>query len=269
MQWFRFYHEALDDPKVQQLDGNLFKAWVNLLCLCCRNGGLPRSVSDIAFALRIDVDGCLTVLQRLSSGGLIDKVSGGADGMHYAIHGWEKRQFKSDTSTDRVKRFRERYRNDSETVNETGPDTDTDTYTEINKKEKNIQKRKRVSRSHSVADFLDQNDFDIFWKDYPRKVSKGTAVKAWQKAMAKTTASQIIEALHAWKRSKDFPTEEKFIPHATTWLNAERWLDIPAEPTGSDRVYTDEEKRKFKEETQKWLAAYKSDKTLPPPILGR
>jgi hypothetical protein len=54
MQWFRFYNEALDDPKIQKLDGETFKAWINLLCICARNDVLPHAVSDIAFALLLD-----------------------------------------------------------------------------------------------------------------------------------------------------------------------------------------------------------------------
>jgi len=130
MQWFRFYNEALDDPKIQKLDGGTFKAWINLLCLCARNDGLPHSVNDIAFALRLDFHGCSTVLSRLADAGLLDRLNGGAHGMHYGVHGWDKRQYKSDTSTDRVKRFRKRSSNVDETVIETAPETDTDTDTD-------------------------------------------------------------------------------------------------------------------------------------------
>lgn len=121
--WFRFHDEVLNDPKVQRLDGHTFKAWVNLLCLASQNDGKLPCIEDIAFALRETVDGVRTVLERLLNGGLIDRLSGGADGWHYAPHGWSERQYKSDTSTDRVKRFRQRSRN----VSETAPDTDTDT----------------------------------------------------------------------------------------------------------------------------------------------
>jgi hypothetical protein len=125
--WFRFYQEALDDPKVQRLDPFDFKCWVNMLCLACRNEGKLPPVADISFALRLSVNDCQTVLERLSNGGLIDRASGGPNGMHHAIHNWEKRQYKSDTSTPRVKRFRER----SETVTVTAPETDTDTECKV------------------------------------------------------------------------------------------------------------------------------------------
>ena len=121
--WFRLHDEILDDPKVQRLSGEDFKAWINLLCLASRNNGRLPAVEDIAFALRTSSDGAQTVLERLLNGGLIERRSGGADGAHYAPHNWNERQYKSDTSTDRVKRFRER----SKTATETPPDTETET----------------------------------------------------------------------------------------------------------------------------------------------
>ena len=127
--WFRLYSEALNDPKVQRLDGETFKFWINVLCLASENDGRLPDVPDMAFALRMDENACLTVVERLLNGGLIDRANGGANGWHYAPHGWAKRQYKSDGSTERVKRFRQR----SKAVTETPPDTDTDTETEHNK----------------------------------------------------------------------------------------------------------------------------------------
>jgi hypothetical protein len=127
--WFRFYDAALDDPKVQRLDGETFKAWVNLLCLSSRNGGFLPPIADIAFSLRIDDHAARTLVERLLSAALLDRVSGGSDGYRYAPHAWQERQYKSDTSTDRVKRFRERCSN----VTETPPDTEADTDTEKKK----------------------------------------------------------------------------------------------------------------------------------------
>lgn len=127
--WFRFYAEALDDPKVQKLDGETFKAWVNLLCLACKHDGFLPDESDIAFALRIDNIAAGSLIDRLRIGGLIDTVKGGPNGSRIAPHGWHKRQYKSDGSTERVKRFRER----SKAVTETPPDTDTDTEVSVAK----------------------------------------------------------------------------------------------------------------------------------------
>lgn len=125
-QWFRFYECALDDPKVQTLTGDDFKSWVNILCVACRKDGLLPNVRDLAFMLRMDENACQTLVERLVNATLIDRRNGGANGAHYAPHGWDKRQYKSDGSTGRVKRFRER----SKPVTETPPDTDTEADTE-------------------------------------------------------------------------------------------------------------------------------------------
>lgn len=121
--WFRFYHEALNDPKVQKLDGEAFKGWVNILCLAAQNDGKLPPIADVAFALRVTENAAGTLIERLSNGGLIDRLNGGRNGVTYAPHGWSERQYKSDTSSERVKRYRQR----SKTVTETAPDTDTET----------------------------------------------------------------------------------------------------------------------------------------------
>lgn len=145
--WFRYYDEALDDPKVQRLDGDTFKAWINLLCLASRNGGIFPPMEDIAFALRIDGNAARTLIERLLNATLIDSLNGGANGKRYAPHGWQERQYKSDTSTDRVKRFRQR----SKTVTETAPDTETETE---KKTEPKGSSKCRVERTKAVASCL-------------------------------------------------------------------------------------------------------------------
>jgi hypothetical protein len=124
--WFRVYDELLDDPKVQRLPAEDFRGWMNLLCLASRNGGRIPPVEDVSFALRVTLDGARTLLERLRSGGLIVRKSGGVDGAFDAPHKWDERQYKSDTSTDRVKRFRQR----SATVAETPPEAETEAETE-------------------------------------------------------------------------------------------------------------------------------------------
>ena len=117
--WFRFYDTALDDPKVQTLPPELFKAWVNILCLASRNKGVLPPIERVAFALRCDETHAERTIERLLNEGLIDRKNGGPNGYHYAPHNWTKRQYKSDTSTERVKRYRQR-------KGETAPDTETE-----------------------------------------------------------------------------------------------------------------------------------------------
>lgn len=105
--WFRFYIEVMDDSKVQLLPPAVFKTWVNLLCLAATgNGGLP-SVEDIAFRLRMPEKTARSQISMLVSQGLIDVKKDGEDTIMMP-HNWTGRQYVSDLSTDRVRRFREK-----------------------------------------------------------------------------------------------------------------------------------------------------------------
>lgn len=128
--WFRLYDELLDDPKAQRLPPADFKAWVNLLCLASRHDGKLPPIADIAFALRMDENAIVTVLERLAIATLIDKHNGGVDGFHYIPHGWAKRQYKSDNSTDRSNKSRAKKRNVAATLHATAPETEADTDTD-------------------------------------------------------------------------------------------------------------------------------------------
>jgi hypothetical protein len=119
MRWFRFHAEALNNPKVQILSPHIFKAWVNILCVASKGDGKIKNDRTLQFYLReTDVGEALGVL--CECGLLEDR------GTHFVPHDWDDWQYKSDVSTARVKRFRKRFSN----VSETPPDTDTDTDTE-------------------------------------------------------------------------------------------------------------------------------------------
>lgn len=235
--WFRLYDDVLNDPKVQRLSGESFKFWINMLCIASKNGGVLPGIEDMAFALRVSNDVCTSLIDELKTCGLID------GSKRLVPHGWEKRQYKSDTSTDRVKRFRERSRNVTETVSETAPDTDTETDTETDKNQKKIPKKR--DRSASSA------EFENFWLVYPRKINRAVALKAFEKATRKTEADLIITAVRGYK----FADDEQFIPHPATWLNQERWID--GTPTSVRPQVTEAEKSAFLEEHQQWLKEFR------------
>lgn len=123
--WFRYYIETLHDPKVQNLPGDVFKTWVNLLCLASEgNGGLPP-IKDIAFILRLSAKVVQSRISRLVADELLDLITTG-EGEILTPHNWAKRQFVSDHSADRVRKFRAEKRasfsivgNGDETANET------------------------------------------------------------------------------------------------------------------------------------------------------
>lgn len=79
--------------------------------------------------------------------------------------------------------------------------------------------------------------FDAFWKLYPRKTDKGHARVAYVRALKLTTAEEILSALE-----RQIPAmrkaDPKFVPHAATWLNGERWTDET--PTAVQKHWSEE-----------------------------
>ena len=116
-QWFRMYAEAMRNPKIISLSDRDFRTWVRLLSIASENNGKIPSAETCKTLLSMRLDHLLASFQRLVRSGLIDSL-----GDCYEPHNWNKFQYKSDSSTERVTLHRERKRNN----NETPPDTDTD-----------------------------------------------------------------------------------------------------------------------------------------------
>jgi hypothetical protein len=219
MQWFRFYSETLNDKKVQTLPLDVFKIWVNTLCYASSidsKSGDIGTIDDVSFALRETKESVSLAFHALIERELIVTV-----GETFHIKSWSKRQFKSDTSTERVKKHRKRFRN----VTVTPPDTDTDTDT----KQKQI--KKKITKEVCVY----TDSFNGFWDVYPRK--DGSKQKAFETFNQLTKEGidyeYIIRGVKAYAAScAAAGTEQRYIAHATTWLNQRRWeADYSIQPT--------------------------------------
>lgn len=82
---------------------------------------------------------------------------------------------------------------------------------------------RRVGKARSP----DDPDFDDFWAEYPLKKARLEALKVWRKISPdEATRVKIMAALREEKKSHQWTKERgKYVPHATTWLNGERWKD--------------------------------------------
>ena len=95
-----------------------------------------------------------------------------------------------------------------------------------------------IMGNKASSDKLALSKFDEFWKVYPRKVGKGHARIAFVKSLKLVEADILIEAAATFARVSKC-TEKKYIPHPTTWLNAERWddeVDDIANQSNTDRL---------------------------------
>ncbi len=146
--WWRAYNRARNDPKVQRLPGETFKAWFNLVCLASENGGHLPSLADCAFELRKSEDATGKILDSLKSAGLFDDTGNGL-----SPHNWDGLQYKSDVSNERVKRHRKRQRNvtSSVTVAVTGNGTVTPSESEADTETDSVAK---ATGSDAAPDLL-------------------------------------------------------------------------------------------------------------------
>lgn len=131
--WFRMYAEFAHDPKVQMLTEVMQRRYVMLMCMRCSNALVTLHDDEIAFHLRIDAAELAETKALFVAKGFIDEA--------WNLLNWEKRQFASDSSAQRVAKHRAAKKaaakeasNDDETLQQqksNALDTDTDTEEQL------------------------------------------------------------------------------------------------------------------------------------------
>ena len=115
--WFRFYCEFANDPKVQMMSEAMQRRLVLLFCLRCE--GKPIETyreTELAFKWRISMEDLAATKELFLAQGFID-------GKWNPLN-WNKRQFLSDSSTERVRKYRQALKQD-ETLHETALERST------------------------------------------------------------------------------------------------------------------------------------------------
>jgi len=69
------------------------------------------------------------------------------------------------------------------------------------------------------------DNFEIFWKAYPRKTNKGFAKRVFEKLKpSDDLLKKMLSALAQQEKSEQWKNPQ-YIPHPSSWLNGERWED--------------------------------------------
>lgn len=140
--WFRLYTEILDDKKIKRVcrttgesKALIIGVWVILLSLASdsdERGMLyisddtPYTFADLADETGLAEDVLVTVLNEFSKLGMLNTT----EQETLQIIKWNDRQYKSDNSSERVKKHRETLHNRYSNGDVTPPDTETDTDTD-------------------------------------------------------------------------------------------------------------------------------------------
>lgn len=103
--WLRINEDCIDHPKILKLPEALRWQWIALLCVASKNDGVLPPIEDVALCLRVPEAKAAEFITKLVKARLIDR-----QGDVFVPHNWDKRQFKSDTSTERVTKYRDKRR---------------------------------------------------------------------------------------------------------------------------------------------------------------
>jgi hypothetical protein len=227
------------------------------MLLCMHNQGyLDPSDEEAAFYMRIPLDSWLKTKEVLIDRGFLE----GNDSNH--LTKWESRQFKTDSSADRTRRYRDRQKKSDVTsqdrhsdvsqpsqqdrytaVTVTPPESDTDTDTEE-------EEEPPISPTGEGTDA--ETEFNLFWSAYPSKVGRKAARAKYISLRKKKLLPDIgplLEAIEAqkarapagWRKWRETGSTE-FIPNPATWLHQGRWedqVDQPSPPGGKSKGLVD------------------------------
>lgn len=138
--WFRFYVEALHDPKLRRMPPAHRWVWVAVLAAArasCVPGDVlvsekqPMTSHDLADFASVPVREVNKALAAFEAAGMVTREDAG----HWRVTHWHDRQYESDDVTERTRKHRSRERSHERDRNVptpfpgTPPETETDTDT--------------------------------------------------------------------------------------------------------------------------------------------
>ncbi len=101
----------------------------------------------------------------------------------------------------------------------------------VNKNPININKNPQTKLNNTKLNNTKKQSisqkFEVFWKAYPKRKSKGQAEKAFAKVNPdEQLLATMLATIERAKKSVDWQKDDgKFIPYPATWLNAKGWED--------------------------------------------
>lgn len=221
--------------------------------MACNYGGKLPPISALAFELRASEGGTLEALETLTKASLLDK-SENQHGQTWKPHNWGKRQYISDTSTERVKRFRNGAGNVTGTPSESEQnrteqnrqapqnpalDQEVSPPASQEKKEKSEPGAKSGKGAHldprpkpgAYPDYKIQR-FEELWDVWPKKAGYQDAKAMWNKAQISAEVwAKIHSDLLEWKRYGNWAEfNGRYCPRLDNYLAEEGWKEDPPVP---------------------------------------
>jgi hypothetical protein len=250
--------------------------WITMLSLSDQHGVIEASLPGLADAARLTMLETTKALTKLSSpdeysrdkdfkGRRIEEIEGGWIVLNYLKYRNKiDEERKRDLNRIRQARWRERNADNanhgrnakSDAIADPDPDPDPDltppliSYSDHNPNPNYCPPQPPLPGFAARACDQDQIEkqkgekysveFETFWQSYPRKDSKRRAWKAW--LAAKSRFPDIPTLLAAIEKQRTGEAwKSGYIPHASTWLNGDRWLDQGIEKKEDKQKFLNEE----------------------------
>ena len=206
--WFRLYSEAVDDPKLKLLAFE--DRWHFIAILCCKcQGVIGRDSEDmtrrmVAVKLGLDLRELDEVARRLSEVGLIDKET-------FNPLAWDERQYKSDSSTERVREYRKRQqKQQSNKVKRSGNVSETAQETEQNRTDTDYSPKGESVLPAGKPPAPHQKIVDLYHKTCPQ-LSRVIKLTPARRQAVKARWNNELTDLDAWERYFSVVSESEFL----------------------------------------------------------
>lgn len=211
--WFRMYSEFSTDPKVQMLSESDQRRLTMLFCLRC-NGHVTLQCNEVTFLLRISNDEWQVTRALFIAKGFINDDN--------ELLNWDKRQFISDSSAERVARHRAKSKSDVTLCNVTVTPPEQ------------IQNRTDTDINTSVSNDVANCPHEEILKLYAEHLPMLTQVKIWTDARMKLLKARWREDterqnIEWWQRLFYYVAQSDFLTgKASNWQADIEWILKPA-----------------------------------------
>ena len=231
MAWFRVDDTFPMNVKSLSCSLNAIGLWTLTGAWSCQqltDGAIPRSIVE-AFASRLleaNSDGA-SIASELVASGLWDETPGG-----YQFHDWDDYQYTSkEVEERRVKRAEAGRKGGIKSGQ--ARRSKREASASSNAKQTRSKSEPHPIPSHPIPiNSAHADAFDAFWDNYPKKVSKDQARKAYEKRIKQGINPSVLasKALEYATLMEHEQRDKKFIKNPATWLNAAAYEDDMAIP---------------------------------------
>ena len=259
--WFRVYTNIVDNHKMRLLAFE--DRWHFIAIMACKQSGIFENADaefvnrSLAVKLGLQLPALDELKKRLKDVNLVDK--------NWDVIKWEERQYKSDSSKERQRKYREkqkvsksvtepkRHQNAKVTTQDTDTDTDTeaDTDKEINVERERESTKPQRTRSLATASLLVNkiNQINPAWLTMPVLSAKETIAYQTNELSLRAATGEAWDALRGYYAAKLPEGKPSYRPKSREKLIADfpdvityaiQWEQSKVKPTAKKAIKQEE-----------------------------